>query len=181
MNLIPIKKNMTQETKWIRTWEVFLITSSKVGPMVPILWLLCLHLIWHFHALKGILQRNFAKEATPKSPLHFLGLQWQLPPYYLLTFERFQGKWLDYGRIKWLVTFLEFPRGLGVSKGTWRFRTWFWSWFTWWWKHAGKNTSGKFPIVFLMDRDNDKSVHKTWENSISIFDVSTFLNMCWRC
>jgi hypothetical protein len=32
-----------------------------------------------------------------------------------------------------------------------------------------------------MDRDNDKSVHKTWENSISIFDVSTFLNMCWRC
>ncbi len=35
--------------------------------------------------------KGFAKEATPKSPLSFLGLQWQLPPYYLLTFEQFQG------------------------------------------------------------------------------------------
>jgi hypothetical protein len=56
--------------------------------MVPILWLLCLHLIWHFHVHKG----GFAKEeATAKSPLHFLGLQWQLPAYYLLTFELLQG------------------------------------------------------------------------------------------
>jgi hypothetical protein len=30
--------------------------------------------------------KGFAKEATAKSPLHFLGLQWQLPPYYLLTY-----------------------------------------------------------------------------------------------
>jgi hypothetical protein len=35
--------------------------------------------------------KGFAKEATAKSPLHFLGLQWQLPPYYLLTFDPFQG------------------------------------------------------------------------------------------
>jgi hypothetical protein len=30
-------------------------------------------------------EKGFAKEATAKSPLHFLGLRWQLPPYYLLT------------------------------------------------------------------------------------------------
>jgi hypothetical protein len=35
--------------------------------------------------------KGFAKEATAKSPLHFLALQWQRPPYYLLTFELFQG------------------------------------------------------------------------------------------
>jgi hypothetical protein len=40
---------------------------------------------------------------------------------------------------------------LGISKGTWPFGTWFWSWFTWSWKHAGKKTSGKFPVVFLTD------------------------------
>jgi hypothetical protein len=31
-------------------------------------------------------EKGFAKEATAKSPLHFLGLRWQLPPYYLLTY-----------------------------------------------------------------------------------------------
>jgi hypothetical protein len=35
--------------------------------------------------------KGSAKEAIAKFPLHFLGLQWQLPPYYLLTFELFQG------------------------------------------------------------------------------------------
>jgi hypothetical protein len=84
--------------------------------------------------------KGFAKEAAAKSPLHFLDSQWQLPPYYLLTFELFQGDDLTMEVQKKLVTFLEFPfaipTGLGVlktcyllgislcnSKGTWRLGT----------------------------------------------------------
>jgi hypothetical protein len=83
MNLIPIEKKYDSGNKVNSnlTWEVFLITSSNVGPMVPIL---CFALFALNFAL-SCAQRDFAKEATAKSPLHFLGLQWQLPPYYLLT------------------------------------------------------------------------------------------------
>ncbi len=130
----PNRKNMTQETKWIPTWgglpntvcNLFKGGTNGANFLVA---LFALNL-----ALFMCAKRFFAKEATPKSPLHFQALQWQLPPYYWLTyFWDLRRPWLDHERIEKTCCYL-----LRISKGTWRFGTWFWSWFTWWWKHAWK-------------------------------------------
>ncbi len=191
---------MTQETKWITTWEVFPITSWNVGPMVPILWLLCLHLIWHFHVRKGICKGSCSKISTS-----FPGFAVATTSLLLTYFWAVPRRWLDYGSTKKTCYLLGIS--LCNSNGTWRLKNLLPSWnfplqfqgdlasrnlilklvymmMEACWKKNFREVSNGCRM-FILDSvwscwDNDKSISKTLEISISIFDGSTFLNTCLK-